>query len=129
MKRIESILIEIVIFSLLFISCEKDQSSSEKKDDVQPSGKLMVTVSPDSVAYKGTSTVSWNSENLKSLNINGQHQSDIPVYINGVRYPDKTLGTIVLYSLVKDTTFNFNGEGLDGKTLSNIKKIKVGPKP
>ena len=97
------ILFLLAIFTLVLVGCKKEDPPT-----------LSVEIEPTQVVYNGSATLTWQSENLAWLKINGTKQSN----------PD--YGLIILNNLTGNTTYNFVGLGLDGSTISRSVSIEVG---
>ena len=104
----------VCLFLLTMIGCQEERIVPGP-DPVLKS-TLTAWALPESVAYKGTVTIYWQSENLSCLSINGR------VYL-------ELTGSVAMTGLVKDTVFNFKGTSIDGLWLNESIHIKVGPAP
>ena len=106
----------VSLFLLTIYGCQEDVVPEVVIPPVQKSS-LEAWASPESVAYNGSATISWQSKNVTSL------------FVNGVKVSNMSLGTLSVSGMVRDSIFNFAGTGIDGNAITKSLTIKVGLAP
>jgi hypothetical protein len=118
------IMTSLFLLTAILIGCRNDDEVNP--DPVVLKSFLTAWATPESVAYNGSATVSWEAKNVTTLYFNGVKIYDLGNITSTV---SKT-GVIPVSGLVKDSVFEFTGMGADGNLLyPKSITVKVGPAP
>lgn len=99
-----------LIFLFMILSCTGCELFIEEPHILAPT--LQATVSPETIDYRGSSTITWSSENSEYVLLNGEEV--------------ETEGSLVLHGLTSATNYKIVAVGKDGKTVEKTLTIVVG---